>query len=459
MITDGTRTCTYAELERACDTVDAFLTSRYVDRDACLAVVCANTLPSVVATLSLLTRSTGFALCSPDQPVPPFCRYVLNTAPAVDASASAASDRDVAHGFELRENASWGGWNGSYRGRFYTRTSGTTASSKTVVFSHAKLWSNARNCVDRFQLSDQERVAIPVPIWHMYGLGAALLPAVLANVSIDVQADSNVIRYLQREAEFEPTTVFLTPSFCYALTRLPRARRRYRLTIAGGDRIPPDIFARYEQAHGCLVNAYGSTELGLVAAGSLEDPFEIRTHAIGRPMPGVHVGHGAKNSERDDGYSELWLHHPAGGDGYADERGEVIRPHDRFLDGRLKSQDVGRLGDDGRLRVAGRSDHIVKRDGRLVAFSDVEEALLKNVLLEAAVVLSDGSTPRGAQLTAVCVARNRNADVQAIREESRKHLPAYAMPDRITLVDDIPRLESGKPDRAALARFVAAVAS
>jgi acyl-CoA synthetase (AMP-forming)/AMP-acid ligase II len=411
-----------------------------ISPDGCLAVVCGNTPSSVEAILSLLDRGTGFALCSPEQPVPPFCRYVLDCA-------------NEATSFALRENDGWIRHDASYRGRFYTRTSGTTAASKIVRFSHANLWANARNCVERFQLTASDRVAIPVPIWHMYGLGAALLPAVLVNAATDVQANSNVIRYLEREPAFEPSTVFLTPSFCHALARLSQAQRRYRATIAAGDRTPPDLFERYEAAHGTLISLYGNTELGAVAAGSPEDSFLQRSQSTGRPMPEVRVVHRTEG-ERTDAYSALTFQHPFGGDGYVDERGELT-DDDRFHAGRLDSNDVGRLDEDGYLHIAGRSDHLVKRDGRFVAFSDVEEALLKSAGVKAAVVFSDGTTPRGARLTAVCVAASADADERSIRDDSRRYLPAYAIPDRVALIDELPRLPSGKPDRAALARYVA----
>ena len=408
--------------------------------DACLAVVCGNSESSVFAILSLLDRGLGFALCSPEQPVPPFCRYVLDCA-------------NEATSFALRDHDGWIRHDTSYRGRFYTRTSGTTAASKIVRFSHANLWSNARNCAERFQLTASDRVAIPVPIWHMYGLGAALLPAVLVNAAIDVQASSNVIRYLEREAVFEPSTVFLTPSFCHALTRVSQARRRYRATIAAGDRTPPDVFERYEAAHGTLISLYGNTELGAVAAGSPDDSFLLRSQSTGRPMPGVRVGH-RTDGQRNDGYSELTFQHPFGGDGYVDERGELI-DDGRFHAGCLQSNDVGRLDEDGYLHIAGRSDHLVKRDGRFVAFTDVEEALLKSAAVKAAVVFSDGTTPRGARLTAVCVAASADADERSIRDDTRRYLPPYAIPDRVALIDELPRLPSGKPDREALARYVA----
>ena len=97
----------------------------------------------------------------------------------------------------------------------------------------------------------------------------------------------------------------------------------------------------------------------------------------------------------------------------------------------------------------------MKRDGRFVAFSDVEEALLKSAAVKAAVVFADGTTPRGARLTAVCVAASADADERSIRDDSRRYLPPYAVPDRVALIDALPRLPSGKPDRAALARYVA----
>ena len=423
-----------ADLERS-------LAPGHVSTEGCVAVVCANNEASVAAIRLLLEREIGFVLCSAEQAIPRFCRHVI------EATRSSPA---------LLDNDAWTGGDASYRGRFYTRTSGTTAASKLVVFTQARLWQNARNCVERFQLSRADRVAIPVPIWHMYGFGAALLPAILANAQIDVQPESNVLRYLEREAAFRPTTAYLTPSVCHALARLSQAQRRYRTTITAGDRTAPDVFERYEATHGTLVSLYGSTELGAIAAGSPDDSFALRSQTTGRPMPGVRVihrteGHGA------NGYAELTFEHASGGDGYADDRGNVNAHDETFHGGRLDSKDVGRLGGDGYLRIAGRTDHLVKRDGRFVAFSDVEEALLKHAGVAAAVVFSDGTTPRGARLTAVCVAVSRDVDPRAIRDAARRHLPLYALPDRVMLIDEMPRLPSGKPDRAALATHVAAL--
>jgi acyl-CoA synthetase (AMP-forming)/AMP-acid ligase II len=72
------------------------------------------------------------------------------------------------------------------------------------VHSHDKLLKNAQNCVNRWELDGKDRMTIPVPIFHMYGLGAAFLPGILAGASIDFQANSNLLKYLQREKDFNP---------------------------------------------------------------------------------------------------------------------------------------------------------------------------------------------------------------------------------------------------------------
>ena len=62
--------------------------------------------------------------------------------------------------------------------KLYIKTSGSTGKPKIAVHSHYKLEGNVRNCVNRLGLNSNDRVAIPVPIYHMYGLGAAFLPSV-----------------------------------------------------------------------------------------------------------------------------------------------------------------------------------------------------------------------------------------------------------------------------------------
>ena len=94
------------------------------------------------------------------------------------------------------------------------KTSGSMASPKLVMHSAENLAGNVTPCIDRFQLTETDRISIPVPIFHMYGLGAGFLPAIIMGASIDIQENTNLIRFLDREREFEPTKAFLTPGLC-----------------------------------------------------------------------------------------------------------------------------------------------------------------------------------------------------------------------------------------------------
>jgi len=107
--------------------------------------------------------------------------------------------------------------------------------------------------------------------------------------------------------------------------------------------------------------------------------------------------------------------------------------------------------------VLGRADHCVKRDGLLVAFADVEQALGRIEDIERAVVLAAEMTPRGKALVACCVSRAPAVPGPGVlRSACSAVLPAYAVPDRFVFLEEIPMTASGKPDRRALEALLAA---
>jgi acyl-coenzyme A synthetase/AMP-(fatty) acid ligase len=98
--------------------------------------------------------------------------------------------------------------------KIYLQTSGSTGSPKMAAHLHTKLMGNAFNCVERLGLTSEDRIAIPVPIFHMYGLAAAFLPGVVVGASIDLQKGANLLRYLEEKKEFVSKVTFLTPTLC-----------------------------------------------------------------------------------------------------------------------------------------------------------------------------------------------------------------------------------------------------
>lgn len=427
-----------------------------------MALPLATDARSAAALLALLARGQSMLLWR--QPLvsetgaaghgslPAWCRYAM-------VEASADRDRSVPptdpEGFSLFP-VEGSATDGNERSPFvYVATSGTTGKPKIVVYTHDALQGNAANAGRRLQVEVADRVMIPVPLAHMYGLGAAFLPAVQAGASIRLVPEANLIRYLEAEADFGPTVAFLTPSFCHLLLKGRRQARSYRLTVLAGDRAAERTFADNEQRHGCTVALYGSTELGVIAAGNPLDPYEHRRDTAGRPLTGV-----ALEMPASQGYEEepdrrpfpLRFRHPYAFSGYADEQGRPVMPMALCEDGWFATQDLGSLDAEGRLRLTGRVDHTVKRDGMLVAFADVEHALQQLDPIDRVVVVPGGATPRGRELVAVCtLAAGAPRDAGALVRSARALLPGHAVPDRFIFLDELPLTATAKPDRVALA--------
>jgi acyl-CoA synthetase (AMP-forming)/AMP-acid ligase II len=454
-LTDGESSCDYRDVPAALAAIETLLERAGVSSGDAVALECSNTVRAALVLLCLLEGRRRCVLCPPadaGRTAPPFCRHVVRVNPPERPDGGLAAS-GLARGIAVAENPDWNGRGGDGRARLYLHTSGSTSRPRLVVHDRDRLVDNAAGCVARFGLRPGDRVSIPVPIFHMYGLGAAMLPALLAGASIDLQPGAHILRFMARERDFLPTVAFLTPSFCEALLAARKSPRAYRTTVSAGDRLPEDVFRRYEERHGTLLNLYGCTELGAIAACAPDDDLDARMRSAGRLMPGVTLC--ASRAEDANDARELAFRHDFGFEGYAGDDGEPKRSEDFF-----PTRDLGRLLAGGYLQVCGRVDHHVNRDGRLVALTDVEAALQNVAGIERAAVVAHGRTRRGAALVAVCLPSAAGAPgVKELRRACLDVLPKHAIPDEFLFVTDLPVLPSGKLDRVAIrARYAPAAA-
>ncbi len=429
-LTDGLRALSYRDLvgavASACRTLDD-AAARLPGR---LAIACDNDVTSVVALLACLEAGLDVELTPAGAPASRDCRGIVRGGAlaaelAVEANPAFSAPAERAPGVAVA-------------------TSGSTGAPKRVLYRHEYLVANARGCVERLGLSAADRVAIPVPTFHMFGLGAALLPALLAGAAVDLQPRANAMRFVARERVFAPTVAFLTPGFAQGLLAVRHGPRPYRATVLAGDRMPPAAFAKYEERHGAVVALYGTTELGAVAAASPSDPLAERIEGAGRALPGVDL-----ELRTASGRDELFVRRADGFRGYLDAEGRLSPVE---LDGGFwATRDHAELLSEGRLRLLGRADHAVKRDGRLVRLGEVEAALLEIPGVARAAVIKQGLTPRGEGLIAFVATRaGARLDEAEARQAARERLPGHAVPDRFLVLRGLPTLASGKIDREAL---------
>ena len=342
--------------------------------------------------------------------------------------------------------------------KVWLRSSGTTGTPKWILHRTDSLIRNALAAADRLQITAQDRVLIPVPLHHMFGLGAALLPSVLVGASLHVVARGNPLVIFQAQRSFQPSAVFMVPSQCRSMMALGRKAGAARMTVVAGDRLSPAEAALFEADHGPVINLYGSSELGVITCGIVSDPAELRHATAGPVMAGgmLSIDETALPDPQAEGAVPMRLVHPNGFEGYADAKTGVVKsPADSPLTTgdlvRLHPAPQGAANSAPRIEVLGRSDHAVNRDGLLVHLGQIEGCLATARGVALSAVVAAGQSRRGVGLVAFCtLTRPGAATPTDIFDHSRTVLLPRAVPDGLHLLDEMPLLPSGKVDRRRL---------
>ncbi|MFG6444168.1 AMP-binding protein [Microbacterium sp. P07] len=215
-----------------------------------------------------------------------------------------------------------------------------------------------------------------------------------------------------------------------------RAVRSFEAVLVGGQALPATVRERAVAAGVRLVRTYGSTETsgGCVYDGVALDGVSLRIAG-----------------------GEVLISGPTLADGYVGDRERTDAAFVRDSDGArwYRTGDAGDL-DGGALRIHGRIDNVLVSGGVNVSLDRVERAVRSIPGLETAVVVAVPDDRWGE--ASVIVATRGATDVGLLdraRDAVEAEVGRHARPSRIVLVDELPQLASGKPDRAA-ARGIAA---
>lgn len=356
-----------------------------------------------------------------------------------------------------------------HAGQILVKSSGTTGPPKWVIISTAKAIRNSQAAAERLQITAADRVMVPVAIHHSYGISAAFLPAMLVGASIHVVARGNPLTIFQAQRSFAPTAMFLVPSQCRSIMALGRKAGRLRLIVVAGDRLSPAEAALFEEAHGPVVNLYGSSEMGVISCAFLDDPPDLRHVTAGALVDGgqLAIEDDPNPDPSAEGARLMRLVSANGFSGYADPTtGELLAPAPAVWPTgdlvRMYDAPSGAPNASPRIEVLGRNDHAVNRDGLLVHFGQIEGCLATARGVALSAVVGAGQSRRGVGLTAFCtLTRPGVATTDEILDHCRAILSPRAVPDVLHLLAEMPMLVSGKVDRRRLlemARELAATA-
>ncbi len=205
------------------------------------------------------------------------------------------------------------------------------------------------------------------------------------------------------------------------------ALTRYDAVLVGGGEIRADVLDRARSAGVSVVATYGMTE---TCGGCVYD---------GTPLSGVHV-------DVDDGV--VRLSGPCLASGYR------LRPDlgGAFADGWFTTADLGRFDDTGRLVITGRADDVAVSGGVNVPLAAVDRAVTSHPLVHDALSVPAPDEQWGQRIFAAVVAADpaRPPTLESVRAHVNELAPIAYAPKEVVVVDALPVLPSGKPDRRAL---------
>jgi acyl-CoA synthetase (AMP-forming)/AMP-acid ligase II len=324
-------------------------------------------------------------------------------------------------------------------------TSGSSGAPKAVLHTQATLAHKARTMVGVHGLGPDDVVLMPAPLGHISGiLNGVTVPAAarMGSVLMSRWDPDEALALIERHRVsfmVGPPTFFLGLQDAGGFD--PARVSSLRLVSAGGAGVTEAFCAATADAFGAVVKrSYGSTEAPTVATSRVGDDPARGWTTDGRAVPGARL-------RVDDG-GELQVRGPELFVGYADPARNTTAVTD---DGWFRTGDTAAL-DDGWLVVTGRLSDVIIRGGENISPGEVEAVLEAHPAVRSAVVVGRPDGRLGERACAVLMLWPGSflelAEVQQWCDG--QGLARFKWPERVEVVEAIPVLGSGKPDRAAL---------
>src|SRR4051812_12283629 len=333
-------------------------------------------------------------------------------------------------------------------------TSGTTGFPKGATLSHHNILNNgyfvARGC----RYTEEDRVCIPVPFYHCFGMVMGNLGCITHGATMVVPAPAfepqAVLETVQAErctSLYGVPTMFIAelahPDFAdYDLSSL-------RTGIMAGSPCPVETMKRVvsEMHMEDVTICYGMTETSPVSTQTgADDTLEKRVGTTGRvhphveikvvdPVTGLTVERGEPGELLTRGYSVMR--------GYWNDAERTAEAIDAAR--WMHTGDLATMDEDGYLNIVGRSKDMVIRGGENVYPREVEEFLMRHPDVEDVAVFGVPDERFGEELVAcVRLCAGAAADEDALREFCRGRIAHFKVPRYVRFVDEFPMTVTGK---------------
>lgn len=332
-------------------------------------------------------------------------------------------------------------------------TSGTTGTPKASTLTHHNIVNNAYFVGLQMKLSETDRMCIPVPMYHCFGMVLGTLCCVAFGSAMVFSSAGFDAGEVLRTVDAERCTVLHgVPTMFIAELEVPgfsdRKLTSLRTGIMAGAPCPVELMRRVmDEMHLTEITiAYGMTETGPVSfQTSVDDPVQRRVTTVGRVLPHIEV----KIVDKDG------LVVPRGEAGELLTRGYCVMPcywNDpertaKAIDEAhwIASGDVATIDAEGYCQIVGRIKDMLIRGGENIFPREIEEYLYQHPDIEQVEVIGVPDEKYGEQVCAwVKVREGSSPTAEDIRAFCEGKIAHFKIPEYVKFVDEFPMTVTGK---------------
>jgi fatty-acyl-CoA synthase len=334
-------------------------------------------------------------------------------------------------------------------------TSGTTGNPKGATLTHHNIVNNARFVATAMRLSEADRLCIPVPLYHCFGMVMGVLACtatgatmVFPSEGFDAGATLEAVAAERCTALHGVPTMFIAeldhPEFAgFDLSCL-------RTGIMAGSPCPIEVMRKVNDRMNMaeVTIAYGMTETSPVSFQSAtDDPLERRVATVGRIQPHLEVrivdAHGeivpvgVAGELCTRGYSVM--------QGYWDEPEKTA---DAIRDGWMMTGDLATIDAEGYCNIVGRVKDMLIRGGENVYPREVEEFLFRHPAIAQVQVFGVPDPKYGEEVaTWIVLKSGASASAEDIIAFCQGQIAHYKIPRHVRFVDALPMTVTGKAQK------------